>query len=40
VVAGLAVSPPVCEDFDRQRIAGEVAERRRREQQRRDRAAG
>ena len=40
LVAGLAVSPPVCEDFDRQRIAGELRERRRREQERRDRAAG
>ncbi len=38
--AGLAVSPPVCADFDRQRIAGEVRERRRRAQERRDRAAG
>lgn len=40
LTAGLAVSPPVCEDFDRQRIAGEVRERRRREQEQRDRAAG
>ena len=40
LAAGLAVSPPVCGDFDRQRIAGEVRERRRREQERRDRAAG
>jgi hypothetical protein len=40
LAAGLAVSPPVCADFDRQRIAGEVRERRRREQERRDRAAG
>jgi len=39
LAAGLAVSPPVCEDFDRRRIAGEVRERRRREQERRDRAA-
>ena len=38
--AGLAVSPPVAGDFDRQRIAGEVRERRRREQERRDRAVG
>jgi hypothetical protein len=38
--AGLAVSPPVCADFDRQRIAGEVRERQRRQQERRDRAAG
>jgi hypothetical protein len=40
LAAGLAVSPPVCADFDRQRIAAEVRERRRREQERRDRAAG
>ena len=40
LTAGLAVSPPVAGDFDRQRIAGEVRERRRREQERRDRAAG
>jgi hypothetical protein len=40
LAAGLAVSPPVCEDFDRRRIAAEVRERRRREQERRDRAAG
>ena len=40
LTAGLAVSPPVSEDFDRHRIAGEVQERRRREQERRDRAAG
>ena len=40
LAAGLAVSPPVCADFDRHRIAGEVRERRRREQERRDRAAG
>lgn len=38
--AGLVVSPPVVADFDRQRIAGEVRERRRREQERRDRALG
>ena len=40
LTAGLAVSPPVAGDFDRRRIAGEVRERRRREQERRDRAAG
>ena len=40
LTAGLAVSPPVCEDFDRHRIAGEVRERRRRQQERRVRAAG
>ena len=40
LTAGLAVSPPVCADFDRRRIAAEVRERRRREQERRDRAAG
>jgi hypothetical protein len=33
--AALAVSPPVCADFDRKRIADEVRERRRREQERR-----
>ena len=37
--AALAVSPPVCADFDRHRIAGEVRERRRREQERREREA-
>ena len=36
--AALAVSPPVCADFDRKRIADEVRERRRREQQRRSSA--
>ena len=40
LAAGLSVSPPVCGDFDRHRVAGEVRERRRREQERRDRAAG
>ena len=40
VTAGLAVSPPVCADFDRSRIAAEVRERRRREQERREGAAG
>ena len=33
--AGLAVAPAVCGDFDRRRIAREVQERRRREEQRR-----
>ena len=37
LAAGLAVSPPVCADFDARRIAAEVRERRRREQERRDR---
>jgi hypothetical protein len=40
LAAGLAVSPPVCADFDRRRIAAEVRERKRREQERRDRVAG
>ena len=34
-VAALAVSPPVAGDFDRKRIADEVRERKRREQERR-----
>ena len=38
--AGLAMSPPVCADFDRWRIAGEARERRRLEQQRRERSPG
>ena len=38
VAAGLAVSPPVCADFDRRRIAAEVRERARRSQERQRRA--
>jgi len=37
--AGLAVSPPVCADFDRKRIADEVRERVRRSQERQQRTA-
>ena len=39
VCAGLAVSPPVCADFDRKRIADEVRERVRRQQERQRRTA-
>lgn len=38
VAAALAVSTPVCEDFDRKRIAAEVQERRRLQEQRRRRS--
>lgn len=38
VAAGLAVTPPVCADFDRRRIAAEVRERARRTQERQARA--
>ena len=40
VAAGLAVSPPVAGDFDRTRIADEVRERVRRQQERQSRAPG
>jgi hypothetical protein len=39
VAAGLAVSPPVCADFDRKRIADEVRERARRTQERQSRTS-
>lgn len=40
LAAGLAVSPPVCADFDHKRIADEVRERARRTQERQSRASG